>query len=758
MTRASLADATLMFALLARPGDVFELRGLSKVNGQPQVHSGYFDDVGELVRAAAQRSGQDHGVYVTINPVNPALLARAEKNRVRRAGSGDTTGDRDVQRRRTLLVDVDPIRPTGISSTDAEHEDAIALVQRIALDLGALGWPDPIVGDSGNGGHLLYGIDLPVDDAGLVKRVLEQLSKRYTTPAIKVDEKVFNPARISKIYGTLTRKGADTPERPHRLARILSAPTTLEVVTREQLEAFAPIAAPLKREREHRDYQGGQRPPFELEAWLAEHLPDAKEAPWSEGRKWLLPVCPFNDSHDRKEAHVEQFPSGAVSAGCLHESCKWTWRELRQRFEPDAYDRAPANNGQRLSDREPPPEVIYEDRDYAAEHAVTMTRPATEPPKPAFRMLTVWEALAELERLAGAVIYPTPFSHVNDAIGFGGFLGTQVYTVAAGTGRGKTTWVAGVAAHVAELGIPVIVASYEMKPGYFVARHAAGQLGVHSNVIIRGEIESGSVAASITPAIATHLVLMHRPSLKELEACVEHLKERFEVPPLVIVDYLQKLADEIMRTQQRPDMRLATTEASATLLDIADRTCCAILAVSAIGRGKGRALANPRKYNPYELVEVAKESGAVEYDGAGMIVLTLSDDMDGNDRIATMTVAKARFGYECHVDARFDGAHGRWSSCGRVAKVDKLEAEPDTKPTVDQLGVRLINDLRSRGPAKTKTELIARTKGNKQQLGEAYEALLGTVIVKVAGVGITLASTVRQVEIDIPDPPDEEPS
>jgi len=27
---------------------------------------------------------------------------------------------------------------------------------------------------------------------------------------------VFNPARICKLYGTLSRKGDSTPERPHR--------------------------------------------------------------------------------------------------------------------------------------------------------------------------------------------------------------------------------------------------------------------------------------------------------------------------------------------------------------------------------------------------------------------------------------------------------------------------------------------------------------------------------------------------------------
>jgi len=35
---------------------------------------------------------------------------------------------------------------------------------------------------------------------------------------------VFNPARIWKLYGTVSRKGDSIPERPHRLARILEAP------------------------------------------------------------------------------------------------------------------------------------------------------------------------------------------------------------------------------------------------------------------------------------------------------------------------------------------------------------------------------------------------------------------------------------------------------------------------------------------------------------------------------------------------------
>ena len=108
-TRYSLEDVRRFLSLLARPGDVFELRGLVRINGQQHVTTGYFDDLDALAKTAVERSGKDDGIYVTINPANPALLARAPKNKVRRAGTGDTTSDRDVTTRRSLLVDIEEL-------------------------------------------------------------------------------------------------------------------------------------------------------------------------------------------------------------------------------------------------------------------------------------------------------------------------------------------------------------------------------------------------------------------------------------------------------------------------------------------------------------------------------------------------------------------------------------------------------------------------------------------------------------------------
>jgi hypothetical protein len=365
-------DAQRFLALLSRPGDVFELRALSKRDGKQQTTAGFFDDMTALARAAIDHSGKDDGVYITLNPVHPGLLSRLPANRVHRVSGGDSTSDRDIVTRRHLLVDVDPTRPAGISSDDGEHHAALELAHRMNAELSAIGWPEPILADSGNGAHLIYAINLPRDDGKLAARVLAELSRRYSTPELKIDEKNFNPARISKIYGTLTRKGQSTTARPHRVSQIVSAPVELAIVTREQLEAFAPASTVTPQPRPAPRYatRPDQKPKFDLQLWISEHLPDAQLQDWSGGeegtRKWLLKPCPFNSTHDRGEAFIVELNRGGVSAGCKHDSCVWTWRELRELFEPGIYERKNGSTDHRITTREPPHEVLYEDADFAA--------------------------------------------------------------------------------------------------------------------------------------------------------------------------------------------------------------------------------------------------------------------------------------------------------------------------------------------------------------------------------------------------------
>jgi hypothetical protein len=222
-TQPILAEIKRGLSLLFQPGDVVEVRILKTKQG---TVSGYFDDFDAMAQAIfeADRQYLPFGIYHTINKLDPALLARA-CNRLRER-SEVTTADANVKRRRWLPIDCDPVRPAGVSSSDAEHGAAIARAKLIAQEMPA-DWGQPILADSGNGAHLLYRTDMPNDPESLrlVGLALADLDRRYSDDKVKVDVACGNAARIWKAYGTPVRKGDSIPARPHRVSRILEVPS-----------------------------------------------------------------------------------------------------------------------------------------------------------------------------------------------------------------------------------------------------------------------------------------------------------------------------------------------------------------------------------------------------------------------------------------------------------------------------------------------------------------------------------------------------
>ena len=206
------------WSLLVGPGDVHEVRILNA--GREQTVSGYFDDVDRLVAAVLPYDGRAN-VYITMNACHPALLARACNRLQTRARN--TTTDADIPRRRHVLVDFDPVRPAGISSSEGEHGRAISCATS-AWDCmrGELGDPEAVA-DSGNGAHLIYAVDLRNDQhsTDTVKGILGTIAKRCATDDVGVDLAVHNAARIVKLWGTWTCKGDSTADRPHRRSRLL---------------------------------------------------------------------------------------------------------------------------------------------------------------------------------------------------------------------------------------------------------------------------------------------------------------------------------------------------------------------------------------------------------------------------------------------------------------------------------------------------------------------------------------------------------
>lgn len=216
------------------------------------VHSGYFRDVERAAQEVSRLAElRPEGVYCTLNPVNPTLLARSA-HRIK-AKAKFTSKDKDVLRRNWLMIDVDATRPGGTSSTDAEVQAALNLAGKIRDELAADGWPDPLLCMSGNGAYLLYRIELPNDDEStdLVKRFLRGLAERFNNEFATVDLSACNASRILKVAGTYACKGTDMrnepgeEDRPHRQSWFFPPAGKLSIVPRELLEsvAVAPDAA-----------------------------------------------------------------------------------------------------------------------------------------------------------------------------------------------------------------------------------------------------------------------------------------------------------------------------------------------------------------------------------------------------------------------------------------------------------------------------------------------------------------------------------
>lgn len=214
------AEVRRALALLISPGDRHELRALP--GGACRIAEG--DDLDAAADAAIELS--DRQVYYSLNPIRP---------------DADRANTKTVLRRVWFLVDVDPVRPRDVSSSDAEKAEAYQVVAKVAEFLLDLGWPAPLIVDSGNGWHLLYRVDLPNSKLAqqLLKAALAELARRFDTLAAVVDQKTHDAPRISKLPGTWAMKGPDTADRPHRMSRIHYEPDRLDVVEAHQITALA---------------------------------------------------------------------------------------------------------------------------------------------------------------------------------------------------------------------------------------------------------------------------------------------------------------------------------------------------------------------------------------------------------------------------------------------------------------------------------------------------------------------------------------
>lgn len=317
--------------------ELFEIRVLGD-----KTYSAYFTDIEEAIKQLPKYDNSQ--IYFTVNKVNDACASRKQFNNFMLV-QGTATSKNDITRRLFIPIDIDVERPSGICSTNEEKEYAHQKALTVFRFLKENNFSEPVICDSSSGYHIYYPVDMEADQQSEsdVKKFFGILSNFFTDERVKIDRQVGDANRIMRLSGTWSRKGRNTPERPHRMAKILRYPSEMRRMSRDELEAFIDKYEIKEQQKEtFNTYHGGVRQQFDLHKFMEENnIEVAKETPWENGgTKYVLKECPFDHTHHAPDSAIFLSSSGAIAFRCLHNSCScYDWRALRLKFDQHAYDK-----------------------------------------------------------------------------------------------------------------------------------------------------------------------------------------------------------------------------------------------------------------------------------------------------------------------------------------------------------------------------------------------------------------------------------
>ena len=351
-------NITKAIQLLHPNGELFEIR---LINGGYNA-SGYFTSADTAIKAlqdfhpewnARTKTARAANIFITLNPINISCYSRKQHDCFIE-NAQPTTKDNEITALHWLLIDLDPKRLSGVSSSEEELELAKKKARVIHDFLSDRGFKEPIRAMSGNGIHLVYRFDVPntAENVAVFENALKVLSEKFSDEEVEVDTTVFNPARICKLWGTIAQKGATTPERPHRKAYIEpSVPSSVDVNDFTLLQALAaefeenkpsvPVQNTIQTEKKEK---------FDLQKFISNHnIPIKSIENTPNGTvKYILEHCLFDESHKGKDAAIFQKTDGSLGYKCFHNSCSDKhWKDVRLLFEPDAYDKKTDKNTKR---------------------------------------------------------------------------------------------------------------------------------------------------------------------------------------------------------------------------------------------------------------------------------------------------------------------------------------------------------------------------------------------------------------------------
>lgn len=299
-------------------------------------------------------------------------------------------------------------------------------------------------------------------------------------------------------------------------------------------------------------------------------------------------------------------------------------------------------------------------------------------------------------------IWPTRFPLLDDALG-GGLRSGALHLLAGAQGEGKTTFALQVARASAREARPVLFFSFELEAEVLLQKviaSEAAELGLDNPVTVYqvraafegtdgadgglperlGRHPGGLDALQAVTAYAQRM-LIHRSttthtSLDVITVAVKDVLAEFGTPPLVVVDYLQKL-----RPREEMEDEAAITQVTERLKDVAIEFDCPVLAISASDRAGLEPGSRMRARN-------MKGSTALAYEADVVLILANKADIVARHHLmfsgdngaqfqgwSVLTVEKNRSGRAgAELEFRKDFGRGRFVPDGALV-TEKLVDE-----------------------------------------------------------------------------------
>lgn len=299
----------------------------------------------------------------------------------------------------------------------------------------------------------------------------------------------------------------------------------------------------------------------------------------------------------------------------------------------------------------------------------------------------------------------------------GGIKARQLTCLAASTGAGKTAFACELSRRLC-MERPILYVSTEIEPEELAARVAGPLVGARASEILALRVDPREAAVAVD-GWPIHLLEFDTDvaGLPEIAANAEALRNSEGHAPIIVVDYLQHLAN----AADDGELRVTVKRIATGLRRLARTLDTAVIAISSVGRGfygPGSRKMLADEEDPRAWLAAAKESGDIEYSTAVFMFLETDSHVGvTGESHARLIVAKSRRGMHGFVGLKFHGPTGRFYDS------DAALTEMGPQRKIAELERNILALIKNAPQPLVGNDVVAKIGGKRVQVLDAIKRL-----------------------------------